>query len=69
MELARSSLVAASAPIYYWDFAMQHAVDILNRTPTHLGALKHRSKLSPVRNLPSWASCHLAVKLSPSSPS
>eukprot|EP00965_Chrysotila_dentata_P059997 1989998-Pleurochrysis_carterae.AAC.1 len=37
MELARSNLVAASAPVYYWDFAVQHAVDILNRTSTPPG--------------------------------
>eukprot|EP00965_Chrysotila_dentata_P010652 346558-Pleurochrysis_carterae.AAC.1 len=34
MELARSSLVAASAPTSYWDFAVQHAVDVLNHTST-----------------------------------
>eukprot|EP00965_Chrysotila_dentata_P103955 3432685-Pleurochrysis_carterae.AAC.1 len=34
MELARSSLVAASAPITFWDFAVLHAVDVLNRTTT-----------------------------------
>eukprot|EP00965_Chrysotila_dentata_P057914 1919888-Pleurochrysis_carterae.AAC.1 len=32
MELARASLVAASAPTGYWDHAVAHAVDILNRT-------------------------------------
>eukprot|EP00965_Chrysotila_dentata_P175599 5796922-Pleurochrysis_carterae.AAC.2 len=34
MELARSSLVAASAPIAFWDFAVMHAVDVLNCTTT-----------------------------------
>eukprot|EP00965_Chrysotila_dentata_P050965 1690217-Pleurochrysis_carterae.AAC.1 len=34
MELARSSLVAASAPASYWQFAVKHAVDVLNRTST-----------------------------------
>eukprot|EP00965_Chrysotila_dentata_P168881 5576620-Pleurochrysis_carterae.AAC.1 len=37
MELARSNLVAASAPTYFWDFAVLHAVDILNRTSTPPG--------------------------------
>eukprot|EP00965_Chrysotila_dentata_P018914 630373-Pleurochrysis_carterae.AAC.1 len=37
MELARASLVAASAPISYWDFAVLHAVDVLNRTSTPPG--------------------------------
>eukprot|EP00965_Chrysotila_dentata_P137258 4540054-Pleurochrysis_carterae.AAC.1 len=34
MELARSSLVASSAPVAFWDFAVMHAVDVLNRTTT-----------------------------------
>eukprot|EP00965_Chrysotila_dentata_P104152 3439380-Pleurochrysis_carterae.AAC.2 len=38
MELSRSSLVAASAPITYWDFAVEHAVDVLNRTSTPPGS-------------------------------
>eukprot|EP00965_Chrysotila_dentata_P075323 2487353-Pleurochrysis_carterae.AAC.7 len=37
MELARSNLVAASAPIHYWNFAVQHPVDILNRISTPPG--------------------------------
>eukprot|EP00965_Chrysotila_dentata_P035256 1172503-Pleurochrysis_carterae.AAC.1 len=32
MELTRFSLVASSSPIAFWDFAVTHAVDILNRT-------------------------------------
>eukprot|EP00965_Chrysotila_dentata_P038619 1282581-Pleurochrysis_carterae.AAC.1 len=38
MELARSSLVAASAPAAYWDFAVEHAVDVINRTSTPPGS-------------------------------
>eukprot|EP00965_Chrysotila_dentata_P211058 6186263-Pleurochrysis_carterae.AAC.2 len=34
MELDRSSLVDASAPVAYWDFAVLHAVDVLIRTTT-----------------------------------
>eukprot|EP00965_Chrysotila_dentata_P071058 2348120-Pleurochrysis_carterae.AAC.1 len=37
MELARSNLIAASAPIGFWDHAVQHAVDVLNRTSTPPG--------------------------------
>eukprot|EP00965_Chrysotila_dentata_P105649 3489587-Pleurochrysis_carterae.AAC.2 len=40
MELARSNLVAASAPTCFWDFAVLHAVDILNRTSTPPGGDK-----------------------------
>eukprot|EP00965_Chrysotila_dentata_P244433 6205971-Pleurochrysis_carterae.AAC.1 len=32
MELARSKLTAASAPTTLWDYAIEHAVDVLNRT-------------------------------------
>eukprot|EP00965_Chrysotila_dentata_P059680 1979775-Pleurochrysis_carterae.AAC.1 len=32
MELTRSALVASRSPIAFWDFAVTHAVDILNRT-------------------------------------
>eukprot|EP00965_Chrysotila_dentata_P155109 5125462-Pleurochrysis_carterae.AAC.1 len=32
MELTRSSLVASSSPIAFWDLAVTHAVDIFNRT-------------------------------------
>eukprot|EP00965_Chrysotila_dentata_P073546 2429359-Pleurochrysis_carterae.AAC.1 len=32
MELTRLALVASSSPIAFWDFAMTHAVDVLNRT-------------------------------------
>eukprot|EP00965_Chrysotila_dentata_P182202 6016727-Pleurochrysis_carterae.AAC.1 len=32
MELTRSSLVASGAPMSFWDYAVTHAVDILNRT-------------------------------------
>eukprot|EP00965_Chrysotila_dentata_P009896 322813-Pleurochrysis_carterae.AAC.1 len=32
MELTRSSLVASGSPIAFWDYAVSHAVDILNRT-------------------------------------
>eukprot|EP00965_Chrysotila_dentata_P012572 414141-Pleurochrysis_carterae.AAC.1 len=31
MELARSNLAAAAAPTSLWDYAVEHAVDILNR--------------------------------------
>eukprot|EP00965_Chrysotila_dentata_P045716 1518527-Pleurochrysis_carterae.AAC.1 len=37
MELARSNLVAGSVPTYFWDYAVQHAVDVLNRTSTPPG--------------------------------
>eukprot|EP00965_Chrysotila_dentata_P143179 4730563-Pleurochrysis_carterae.AAC.1 len=37
MELTRSTLVAASSPIGYWDHAALHAVDVLNRTSTPPG--------------------------------
>eukprot|EP00965_Chrysotila_dentata_P025934 860369-Pleurochrysis_carterae.AAC.3 len=32
MELTRSSLASSGAPIAFWDYAVTHAVDILNRT-------------------------------------
>eukprot|EP00965_Chrysotila_dentata_P180974 5973725-Pleurochrysis_carterae.AAC.1 len=32
MELTRSALVASGSPIAFWDHAVTHAVDILNRT-------------------------------------
>eukprot|EP00965_Chrysotila_dentata_P045699 1518123-Pleurochrysis_carterae.AAC.1 len=32
MELTRSSLVASGSPIAFWDYAVSHSVDILNRT-------------------------------------
>eukprot|EP00965_Chrysotila_dentata_P017218 571434-Pleurochrysis_carterae.AAC.2 len=32
MELTRSSLTASGAPIAFWDYAITHAIDILNRT-------------------------------------
>eukprot|EP00965_Chrysotila_dentata_P042869 1423431-Pleurochrysis_carterae.AAC.2 len=32
MELPRSNLTAASAPASFWDYAVEHAVDIVNRT-------------------------------------
>eukprot|EP00965_Chrysotila_dentata_P166975 5513498-Pleurochrysis_carterae.AAC.2 len=32
MELTRSSLVASGSPIAFWDYAVSHVVDILNRT-------------------------------------
>eukprot|EP00965_Chrysotila_dentata_P059364 1969893-Pleurochrysis_carterae.AAC.1 len=32
MELTRSPLTASAAPITFWDYAVTHAVDILNRT-------------------------------------
>eukprot|EP00965_Chrysotila_dentata_P252883 6210929-Pleurochrysis_carterae.AAC.1 len=38
MDLARSALVSASAPIGYWDHAALHAVDVLNRTSTPPGS-------------------------------
>eukprot|EP00965_Chrysotila_dentata_P088622 2926656-Pleurochrysis_carterae.AAC.1 len=40
MELARSNLVAASAPSSFWDHAVLHAVDVLNRTSTPPGGEK-----------------------------
>eukprot|EP00965_Chrysotila_dentata_P178299 5889015-Pleurochrysis_carterae.AAC.1 len=45
MELARSSLVAAFAPTGYWDYAVHHAVDILNRTSTPPGGDKFSFEL------------------------
>eukprot|EP00965_Chrysotila_dentata_P226853 6195668-Pleurochrysis_carterae.AAC.1 len=32
MELTRASLTSSGAPIGFWDYAVTHAVDILNRT-------------------------------------
>eukprot|EP00965_Chrysotila_dentata_P045674 1517596-Pleurochrysis_carterae.AAC.1 len=32
MELARSNLTAAASPTSFWDYAVEHAVDVLNRT-------------------------------------
>eukprot|EP00965_Chrysotila_dentata_P212618 6187141-Pleurochrysis_carterae.AAC.6 len=32
MKFTRYSLVASGAPISFWDYAVTHAVDILNRT-------------------------------------
>eukprot|EP00965_Chrysotila_dentata_P151075 4993208-Pleurochrysis_carterae.AAC.1 len=32
MELARVSMVSCNAPPAFWDYAVSHAVDILNRT-------------------------------------
>eukprot|EP00965_Chrysotila_dentata_P170880 5640122-Pleurochrysis_carterae.AAC.1 len=32
MELARSNITAANAPSSFWDYAVEHAVDVLNRT-------------------------------------
>eukprot|EP00965_Chrysotila_dentata_P007176 233335-Pleurochrysis_carterae.AAC.1 len=32
MELARSNITAAAAPVSLWDYAVEHAVDVLNRT-------------------------------------
>eukprot|EP00965_Chrysotila_dentata_P011756 385683-Pleurochrysis_carterae.AAC.1 len=32
MELARSNIAAAAAPTSFWDYAVEHAVDVLNRT-------------------------------------
>eukprot|EP00965_Chrysotila_dentata_P183468 6058552-Pleurochrysis_carterae.AAC.1 len=32
MELTRATLVASGSPIGFWDHAVLHAVDILNRT-------------------------------------
>eukprot|EP00965_Chrysotila_dentata_P129950 4295696-Pleurochrysis_carterae.AAC.1 len=32
MELARANLHASGAPNSFWDYAVEHAVDILNRT-------------------------------------
>eukprot|EP00965_Chrysotila_dentata_P230441 6197782-Pleurochrysis_carterae.AAC.1 len=37
MELARSNLIAGSVPTYFWDYVVQHAVDVLNRTSTPPG--------------------------------
>eukprot|EP00965_Chrysotila_dentata_P125702 4155026-Pleurochrysis_carterae.AAC.1 len=38
MELARSNLTAAAAPTSFWDYAVEHAVDVLNRTSGPPGA-------------------------------
>eukprot|EP00965_Chrysotila_dentata_P153741 5082338-Pleurochrysis_carterae.AAC.1 len=46
MELARASLVAASAPTGYWDHAVAHAVDILNRTSCPPGSLQTSYELA-----------------------
>eukprot|EP00965_Chrysotila_dentata_P233949 6199888-Pleurochrysis_carterae.AAC.1 len=32
MELARVAMVSSGAPPAFWDYAVSHAVDILNRT-------------------------------------
>ena len=32
MELARASMHSSGCPIGFWDYAVDHAVDILNRT-------------------------------------
>ena len=32
MELVRSSMLASGCPLGFWDFAVDHAVDVLNRT-------------------------------------
>jgi hypothetical protein len=38
MEGVRADLVASNAPISFWEHAMQHTVDILNRTTTPPGS-------------------------------
>eukprot|EP00965_Chrysotila_dentata_P211247 6186361-Pleurochrysis_carterae.AAC.2 len=38
MELTRSNLTAAAAPASFWDYAAEHAVDVLNRTSGPPGA-------------------------------
>eukprot|EP00965_Chrysotila_dentata_P013882 460341-Pleurochrysis_carterae.AAC.1 len=32
MKLARTAMVSSAAPNAFWDYAVHHAVDILNRT-------------------------------------
>eukprot|EP00965_Chrysotila_dentata_P080498 2655876-Pleurochrysis_carterae.AAC.1 len=64
MELARSNLVAASAPTYFWDFAVLHAVDILNRTSTPPGGDKSSYEMVTGDKPSIWESCLSAVKLS-----
>eukprot|EP00965_Chrysotila_dentata_P214090 6188013-Pleurochrysis_carterae.AAC.1 len=38
MELARSNLTAVAIPASFWDYAAEHAVDVLNRTSGPPGA-------------------------------
>eukprot|EP00965_Chrysotila_dentata_P082493 2723271-Pleurochrysis_carterae.AAC.2 len=57
MELGRSSLVAASAPVAYWDFAVLHAVDVLNRTTTPPSPSQTSFELVTSDNLAILGSC------------
>ena len=48
MEQVRSNLIASGAPISFWNFAAEHAVDILNRTTGAPGQpCAHLSSSSP----------------------